>query len=107
MYVVDISEHFCSQVQQNELTRCQFFLVLVVAACMQEHHSILVHGNRQGHLGDGRGAMVYITPDHSSYKGDGAAPEADGTGQPGQAGINAARGSGQVIVSHEATCMQL
>jgi hypothetical protein len=38
---------------------------------------------------------------------DSAAPEIDGPGQPGQAGINAARGSGQVIVSHEASCMQL
>jgi hypothetical protein len=38
---------------------------------------------------------------------DGGAPEIDGPGQPGQAGINAARSSGQLIVSHEASCMQL
>jgi hypothetical protein len=41
----------------------------------------------------------------TQQNGDDAAPEVNGAGQPGQAGINAARGSGQVIVSHGASCM--
>jgi hypothetical protein len=41
----------------------------------------------------------------SQQNGDGGAPEADGPGEAGEAGINAACGSGQLIVSQEASCI--
>jgi hypothetical protein len=41
--------------------------------------------------------MVHITPDHSNYNGDGAASEADGAGEAGEA---AAQGFGRIVFVH-------